>query len=178
MDVFSHLLKRAEAEKLISGITIARGAPTISHLLFADDVILFTKANMVEVCELMKLLNSFTRASAQKVNVLKSGLIFGKKVLPQLKNQISQVLNMQAWSEPGKYLGLPAQWERSKAAALTWIKEFIMAKMEGWKEKLLNPAGKEVLIKAVIQAIPTYAMSILKFPKTFCDSICARIAKF
>ena len=53
-----------------------------------------------------------------------------------------------------------------------------MAKMEGWKEKLLNPAGKEVLIKAVIQAIPTYAMSILKFPKTFCDSICARIAKF
>ena len=63
-------------------------------------------------------------------------------------------------------------------AALSWIKEAIMLKMEGWKEKLLNPAGKAVLIKAVIQAIPTYAISILKLPKTFCDSISARIAKF
>ena len=178
MDVFSQLLKKAEADNLISGITISRGAPPISHLLFADDVIIFAKAEMGEVCELMKILNLFTGATGQKVNVLKSGLIFGKKVLPYMKNQISQVMNMQAWNDPGRYLGLPAQWGRSKIAALTWIKESIMAKMEGWKEKLLNPAGKEVLIKAVIQAIPTYAMSILKFPKKFCDSICARIAKF
>ena len=126
----------------------------------------------------MKVLNSFTKVSGQKVNILKSGLIFGSKVLPQLKSQICQVLNMQAWNEAAKYLGIPAYWGRSQAAILTWIKDSIMTKMEGWKAKLLNPAGKEVLIKAVVQAIPTYAMSILKFPKTFCDSICSKIAKF
>ena len=99
MDVFSHLLKKAEAKNLISGITIARGAPSISHLHFANDVILFAKADVVEVCEFMMILNSFTKASGQRVNVLKSGLIFGRKVPLQLKNQISQMLNMQAWNE-------------------------------------------------------------------------------
>ena len=50
--------------------------------------------------------------------------------------------------------------------------------MNGWKEKLLNQAGKEVLIKAVIQAIPTYAMAVLKFPKQFCENIYVRVARF
>lgn len=59
-----------------------------------------------------------------------------------------------------------------------WIKERILSKVEGWKEKLLNQAGKEVLIKAVLQAIPSYAMSIIRFPKTFCKEMCSIIARF
>ena len=58
------------------------------------------------------------------------------------------------------------------------IKDLIFAKMQGWKEKLLNLAGQEVLIKAVIQALPTYAMAIIKFPKRFCEEICSKIARF
>lgn len=38
--------------------------------------------------------------------------------------------------------------------------------------------GKEILIKAVLEAIPSYAMSIVRFPKNFCKSICASIARF
>lgn len=43
---------------------------------------------------------------------------------------------------------------------------------------MLNQAGKEVLIKAVLQAIPSYAMAIVIFPQNLCKSICASIAKF
>lgn len=50
--------------------------------------------------------------------------------------------------------------------------------MAGWKEVLINQAGKEVLIKAVIQAIPTYAMVIIKFPKGFCTSLNSLVARF
>lgn len=50
--------------------------------------------------------------------------------------------------------------------------------MEGWKGNLLNPAGKEVLIKTIIQAIPTYIMSIGKLPKTFCDKLTATAIRF
>jgi len=53
-----------------------------------------------------------------------------------------------------------------------------VAKLEGWKEKLLSPAGKEVLVKSVIQAIPNYAMSIIQFPRTFCNTLNSTIAKF
>ncbi|KAL4286440.1 hypothetical protein AHAS_Ahas19G0086400 [Arachis hypogaea] len=56
--------------------------------------------------------------------------------------------------------------------------EKMKEKIEGWKESILNQAGKEVLIKAVIQAIPTYAMSILRFPKSFCNNLNAKVAKF
>lgn len=66
----------------------------------------------------------------------------------------------------------------SKIQSLQWLKDRILNKMNGWKGNLLNPAGKEVLIKVVIQAIPTYIMAILKLPKTFCHNLSAEVARF
>lgn len=85
---------------------------------------------------------------------------------------------MAAWDSPGKYLGLPAEWGRSKSSALNWIKLRVLDKIDGWKEKLLNQAGKEVLIKSVLQAIASYAMAIIRFPINFCQSISSQIARF
>ncbi|KAJ1411645.1 hypothetical protein SESBI_20960 [Sesbania bispinosa] len=51
-------------------------------------------------------------------------------------------------------------------------------RIDGWKERLLNQAGKEVLIKVVLQAIPAYAMATIRFPKKICDQLCSQIAKF
>lgn len=73
---------------------------------------------------------------------------------------------------------MPAQWGRSKVQSLQWLKDKILRKIQGWKGALLNHAGKEVLIKAVLQAIPAYAMAIIKFPKTFCNQISSKIAQF
>lgn len=53
-----------------------------------------------------------------------------------------------------------------------------MAKIEGWRGKLLNQEGEEILIKAVLQAIPSYAMAILKFPIGFCKTLCSKSAQF
>ncbi|KAJ1412387.1 Reverse transcriptase domain [Sesbania bispinosa] len=58
------------------------------------------------------------------------------------------------------------------------VNDKVKAKLDGWKETLLNQWGKEVLIKAVIQAIPVYAMSIVKFPGTFCKKLGALVARF
>lgn len=45
-----------------------------------------------------------------------------------------------------------------------------------WKGgRLLNPAGKEVLIKVIIQEIPSYVMCIVSFLKTFCKQLCASV---
>lgn len=85
-------------------------------------------------------------------------------------------MGMCCWENPGRYLGLPMEWGRNKTSTLDWIKERVMSKLQGWKEGLLNQAGKEVLIKAVIQAIPTYAKAMIKFPKTFCQSL--MVARF
>ncbi|KAM1172680.1 hypothetical protein ACFX2G_023238 [Malus domestica] len=61
----------------------------------------------------------------------------------------------------GTYLGVPTMWGRSKHDALAFIKERILAKILGWKQQFLSKEGKEVLIKAVSLAIPTYPMNVL-----------------
>ena len=67
---------------------------------------------------------------------------------------------------------------RNKKASLLYIKERVEAKLQGWKEQLLSQVGREVLLKAVIQAIPTFAMSCFKLPTTLCNDIEALIRKF
>ena len=51
-------------------------------------------------------------------------------------------------------------------------------KLAGWKEKLLSKAGKEVLIKVVAEAIPTYTMSCFKIPDSLCDEMTNLISNF
>ncbi|XP_025608180.1 uncharacterized protein [Arachis hypogaea] len=175
---FTVLMEKAMSDNLISGIKLAPSAPVITHLLFADDCIIFAGAQEEEIYQLIQILNKYTEASGQRINTEKSGLIFGNQVSIQRRVNIEEITGMASWEDHGRYLGLPARWGRSKNKALEWIKERILDKMQGWKEKLLNQAGKEVLIKAVIQAIPTYAMNVIKFPKSFCKSIEAAIARF
>jgi hypothetical protein len=50
--------------------------------------------------------------------------------------------------------------------------------MQGWQENFLSQARKEVLLKAVIQAIPTYTMSVFQLPKTLCKDINSLMSKF
>ena len=63
-----------------------------------------------------------------------------------------------------KYLGLLSFVGRQKKACFNKVKERIQAKMQGWKEKLSSQARKEVMIKAMVQSIPTYSMSVFCLP--------------
>ena len=67
---------------------------------------------------------------------------------------------------------------RSKRRTFEYLKERVWKRIQGWKEKLLSKAGKGVLIKAVAQAIPSYAMSCFDLTKTLCDEISSMISRF
>ena len=77
-----------------------------------------------------------------------------------------------------KYLGLPSFIGRDKKSCFVNMKERIWARMQGWKEKLLSQARKEVMIKAVIQSIPAYSMSVFKLPASLCKEIEMMIRRF
>ena len=77
-----------------------------------------------------------------------------------------------------KYLGLPALVGREKKRSFIYLKERVWKKLQGWKEKLLSITGREVLIKAVIQAILTYTMSCFKLPKGLIKELEVLIRKF
>ena len=76
------------------------------------------------------------------------------------------------------YLGLPALVGRNKRASFDQLKQKVWKRIQGWEGKLLSQAGREVLIKSVIQAIPTYAMSCFKLPTTLCHEIKILVWKF
>ena len=63
-------------------------------------------------------------------------------------------------------------------ACFNHIKEQIWTKMQGWKEKLLSQAGKEIMIKAVVQLIPMYSMNVFQLPIGLLKDIEAIIRKF
>ena len=77
-----------------------------------------------------------------------------------------------------KYLGLPMVGGKSKVNTFKGLQERITKRVMGWKEKTISKAGREVLIKTVAQAIPTYSISIFKFPEKVCDDINSMLAKY
>ena len=72
-------------------------------------------------------------------------------------------------------MGLPSFVGRDKKACFTHVKERMWARMQGWKEKFLSQAGKEVMIKALVQSILAYSMSVFKLPVGLCKDIEAMI---
>lgn len=77
-----------------------------------------------------------------------------------------------------KYLGLPMEVSYSKLEAFGFLKERVRKKLQGWREKTLSAAGKEVLLKAVVQSIPTYIMSCFELPKQLCNEMHQLMARF
>jgi hypothetical protein len=75
-------------------------------------------------------------------------------------------------------LGLLTLVGRSKVGAFSGIKGRIWDRINGWKERFLSQARKEVLLKAIVQAILTYTMSVFQLSKTLCKDINSMMSKF
>ena len=110
----------------------------------------------------MKILEIYEEGLGQKVNKNKTTIFFSKSTPKGSKVEIKDVLGLQEIVHYDKYLGLPSLVGRKKKESFNFIKEKVWRKLQGWEGKLFTQAGLEVLIKVVIQAIPTYAMGCFK----------------
>lgn len=124
------------------------------------------------------MLECYEKASGQQLNRNKTSLFFSKSTPSLITDQIKAALGVQEIKQYKKYLGLPSLVGRNKKASLLYIKERVKAKLQGWKEQLLSQAGREILLKGVIQAIPTFAMSCFKLLASLCNDIEILIRKF
>lgn len=107
----------------------------------------------------------YEAASGQKINLEKSEVSFSRNVSPESQNILQMKLNFTAVNEQRKYLGLPMSIGRSKKVVFQTIQDRVWKKIKGWKERYLSRAGREVLVKAVVQAIPMYVMQCFKIPE-------------
>ena len=114
-------------------------------------------------------------ASGQQLNRAKTSLFFSNNTPRLIEEDIKNRFGAQVIKQHEKYLGLPYLVGKNKKSTFNDIKEKLKKKLTGWKEKLLSKARKEILIKAVAQAIPTYSMSCFKLPDSLCEDLTSMI---
>jgi hypothetical protein len=167
----SSLIRDAEERRLISGVRICRGAPSVSHLLFADDCFLFFNAEESQAQVMKSILTIYEKASGQAISLPKSEIYCSRNVPEPLKQHITAILGVRAVLGTGKYLGLPSMIGRDRNATFAYIKDRVWQKINSWSSKCLSKAGREIMIKAVLQSIPSYIMSIFQLPTTLINTI-------
>lgn len=86
-------------------IQISRNGPSISHLMFADDVLLFAKAKVSQAKLIKKVLDDFYAISGLKISVEKSKMFASSGVPSSKKNRLMQITQMPFTNNLEKYLG-------------------------------------------------------------------------
>ncbi|KAL0394999.1 UNVERIFIED_CONTAM: hypothetical protein Slati_4466100 [Sesamum latifolium] len=99
-------------------------------------------------------------------------------VVVSSRMQLAGILGFEVVSKHDKYLGLPTVVGHSKKEVLEGIKERIWHKIHSWSSRKLSQVGRAVLLKSVIQTIPTYVMSVFHLPDTFLREIEGQMADF
>lgn len=135
-------------------------APSVNHMPFADDSYLYCKADVTQAEHIVRLLQTIERASGQKVNLEKSIVFFNSNIIQSNRDHLYQILNMKEVDAECKYLGLSNSMQRSKVATLGYLRGKVKKRVQSWEGYLISQGGKEVLVKSVAQALPTYDMSI------------------
>ncbi|XP_012441961.1 uncharacterized protein LOC105766967 [Gossypium raimondii] len=164
----SSLIRNATREGLIKGVRASRRGPMISHLLFADDCILFGEATERSVRNLKAILQEYEACSGQYVYFYKSMIFFSSNLVEGDKRSISAKMGIRCSTNMEKYLGLPNIVGRKKKESFQNLKDSIKNRIKNWNTRFLSQGGREVFVKSVLQAIPTYAMTCFLLPNSLC----------
>jgi len=121
----SALIRDAERRGVIKGVRICTRAPTISHLLFADDCFLFFGACDQEALEMKNILTSYEAASGQSINLQKSEMYCSRNTPMDYQGRITTILGVKQVLGTSNYLGLPSMIGRSKKVTFKFVKDRI-----------------------------------------------------
>lgn len=119
----SALIRKNECADLLHGVKVAKGAPVVSHLFFTDDCFLFFKANQSEAHVIKRILGVYGQGSRQMVNFSKSSISFSLNVTEDVKEQLCHILEVNATTNHGIYLGLPSFIDRKKKEVFSSIRD-------------------------------------------------------
>ncbi|KAF7835213.1 putative ribonuclease H protein At1g65750 family [Senna tora] len=165
-----------ESKKNIMGVQFARQGPMINHLMYADDTILFFKAD-IENCEAINnALMTYSGLSGQCLYKDKPLIVFSQNMPKLVKKHISTSLGTIVSTRIGKYLGTHIDSKPLNLQVCTSMTEKMNRKLTGWKAKVLSQVSRLTLIKLTLHSINIYQLASTIIPKKYClqmDSICS-----
>ncbi|XP_061993910.1 uncharacterized protein LOC133711840 [Rosa rugosa] len=171
MEKLSHLIHSATEVGQWKPIQSSQSGPLVSHLFFADDIILFAEASTTQAKVLKKCMDLFCSLSGQTVNFEKSKIYVSPNVRNNLAKSISRTCGSPLTKDLGKYLGMPLLHSRLTKHTYSEMVDKVHSRLAGWKCKTLSMAGRLTLINSVTASIPIYTMQTAKIPISTCDSL-------
>ncbi|KAH9659015.1 reverse transcriptase domain-containing protein [Citrus sinensis] len=173
----SHGIIQAVNQGRWKPIRLTRIGTPLSHLFFADDLLLFLEANYAQVDVLNDVVENFCRSSGAKVSKKKTQIFFSKNVPVTLASRIDKALGFSITSNLGRYLGMPLLHDRVSKKTYQSIIDKIDQRLSGWAAKHLSLAGRVTLAQSVLQAILIYVMQTTYLPSSVrvkIDQLCRR----
>lgn len=106
-----------------------------------------------------------------KLLIFKNQLSSLAQIVLGIGGFISSILGVSQALYHGHYLGLPSLISRSKKCVFYFLNDRLLRRVSCWNSKFLSQDGKEILLKSVAQAIPSYVMSVFALLISLCEEL-------
>lgn len=160
-----------EMEGFYSGYKINRWAPSVSHIMFADDIMLFGNTDTRTIKSISTVLHQYYNVSGQLVNYSKSSIHFSKIVPDTYVDEIIQELGVKRMAKEEKYLGVKILQQGNRVSNYNFLIEKFDAALAGRRKHNLSHAGRTVLVQSVLALIPIFYISTTMLPKTMLNKL-------
>ncbi|KAL2228534.1 UNVERIFIED_CONTAM: putative mitochondrial protein [Sesamum indicum] len=142
------------------------GRVRVSHLAYADDMMIFTNICRQHMELLRDFLHAYERVSGQRINSAKSSFILSRQVPLSQLQEVQYVMGYQLKYLPVTYLGVPLYKGNRKACLFDSLISRIRDMLQGWAMTNLSHGGRLALIRSVLQAMPLHLLQVIHPPKS------------
>jgi hypothetical protein len=129
-----------------------------------DNTLLFLEIKEDQAQIIKEALQLYEACTGQLINPSKCSIMLGSQCAQEDGDRTKEILGVVNTTTEEKYLGFPTPDGRISKNKLKTIKERLVKRFDNWIERNMSSGAKEVMIKSIAQAIPTYTMSVLKLP--------------
>ena len=165
MEVFSNLVDKATSGGLLTGFNIENRQgeeEQITHLLFADDTLVFCNDTREKLAYLSWVLLWFEAIFSLKMNLEKSSIL-PLGIVENLEDLAAE-LGCRKGNLLTTYLGLPLGMKRKSIQVWDRVEERFRKKLALWKRQYISKGGRLTLIKSTLSNLPIYTMSLYRMP--------------
>nr|XP_043616234.1 uncharacterized protein LOC122588171 [Erigeron canadensis] len=177
MEALSVMFKRAVEAGLVKGVEVGKDNLHISHLLYADDCVILGEWNRDNLKNVARVLRIFNMCSGLKIHLGKSNM-YGIGVTGDEVANMAKVVNCAAGTLPFKHLGVWIGANMNRIVNWNFIIDIFDARLSRWRATSLSMAGRIILIKSVLESLPTYSFSLYKAPQKVIECLEVRIRRF
>ncbi|XP_062100629.1 uncharacterized protein LOC133806538 [Humulus lupulus] len=142
----------------------------LTHLCFADDLLLFCKGDYVSATLLLRAFKLFENSSGLKANIGKS-VVYGTGMDTHSFERIVDISGFQKSLLPFKYLGMKICLKRLTRADCDCLVDKMTKRIKVWSSRNLSYAGRIVLINSVLLSINSFSSQIIILPKMVVQKI-------